>query len=213
MGIFSKSSDNAQGNYDNIPIATAVAVPISHAAPMVQEVATTLPVTFDLGRNPVQMNCPMCKKQNVTTRTKTYPNWMTWAAAAGMALIFWPVFWIPLVIDPVRLVCFGMNLLLLVLCNVTCLLISYILLSCSTLDYNIHLRQRKQNIIVATVMKMLVQYSLFRTAALPSVNGTPLSAHPSSSSDAVDCVYCALFKLLYIYKLVSTFFKFSKIFL
>jgi len=102
MGIFSKSSDNAQGNYDNIPIATAVAVPISHAAPVVQEVATTLPVTFDLGRNPVQMNCPMCKKQNVTTRTKTYPNWMTWAAAAGMALIFWPVFWIPLVIDPAK---------------------------------------------------------------------------------------------------------------
>lgn len=100
------------GYYNNIPISTAIPVPTAPCSnlPLAYPVPPAfspsmsatpeLPATFDLGRKPVQLICPCCK-MNVVTHTKTSPNWMTWSAVAGAAVLFWPVFFVPLLIDPV----------------------------------------------------------------------------------------------------------------
>ncbi len=102
------------GYYNNIPVSTAIPIPatpfsnppVAYPVPPTPSPASfvvpaaELPATFDLGRKPAQIICPCCKR-NVATRTKTSPNWMTWSAVAGVAVLFWPVFFVPLLIDPV----------------------------------------------------------------------------------------------------------------
>ncbi|CAJ1938028.1 unnamed protein product [Cylindrotheca closterium] len=46
--------------------------------------------------------CPHCSKENVRTRTKTYPNSVTWGCAALGAIIFVPLAVIPLVSDSMK---------------------------------------------------------------------------------------------------------------
>lgn len=46
--------------------------------------------------------CPHCAKENVRTRTKTYPNSVTWGCAALGAIIFFPLGFIPLVTDSMK---------------------------------------------------------------------------------------------------------------
>ncbi|KAL3937642.1 MAG: hypothetical protein SGBAC_007294 [Bacillariaceae sp.] len=46
--------------------------------------------------------CPHCTKENVRTRTKTYPNSTTWGCAALGAIIFFPLGIIPLVSDSMK---------------------------------------------------------------------------------------------------------------
>jgi ssDNA-binding Zn-finger/Zn-ribbon topoisomerase 1 len=46
--------------------------------------------------------CPHCSKENVRTRTKTYPNSVTWGCAALGAVIFLPLGVIPLVADSMK---------------------------------------------------------------------------------------------------------------
>jgi hypothetical protein len=126
------------GYYNNIPVSTAVPVPTTSYAnhpaayavpptPSPVVLATELPATFDLGRNPVQLICPCCKR-NVLTRTKTSPNWMTWSAVAGVAVLFWPVFFVPLFIDPVSLKLKLFHIVVISVCNLCILLLNF----CST---------------------------------------------------------------------------------
>jgi hypothetical protein len=146
------SEDALHSHYDSIPIATAVSVP---SAPPVSTLAAIsvptapaatghpeLPVTFDLGRNPVQMICPHCNK-NIATRTKTFPNWLTWFAVAGVTVIFWPVFFVPLVIDQVSVYYSCYRFIL-----VQCFLLFFRLKICVASS-----RRKKRNIIVLTVTK------------------------------------------------------------
>mmetsp|Transcript_8146 Transcript_8146/g.11721 ORF Transcript_8146/g.11721 Transcript_8146/m.11721 type:complete len:172 (+) Transcript_8146:115-630(+) len=52
------------------------------------------------GRFPASITaCPHCRSSQVTTRIRTYPSLVTWAVVVGLFLVFWPVCWIPLVID------------------------------------------------------------------------------------------------------------------
>jgi len=46
--------------------------------------------------------CPHCSKENIRTRTKTYPNSVTWGCAALGAIIFFPLGFIPLVSDSMK---------------------------------------------------------------------------------------------------------------
>ena len=46
--------------------------------------------------------CPHCSKENVRTRTKTYPNSVTWGCAAVGAVIFLPLALIPLMSDGMK---------------------------------------------------------------------------------------------------------------
>ena len=52
------------------------------------------------GRFPTTLNkCPACHTSQITTRIRTYPSCVTWTVVAILFLVFWPVCWIPLVID------------------------------------------------------------------------------------------------------------------
>jgi LITAF-like zinc ribbon domain len=58
------------------------------------EFATRLPT--------VVSECPHCHTTNVRTTTRTYPSLITWVAVLLVFLIFWPLFWVPLVLDQCR---------------------------------------------------------------------------------------------------------------
>lgn len=54
-------------------------------------------------RRPMDLEfCPNCSAQHVRTRTKTYPNGVTWACVAVGAIVCFPFCWIPLVIDSTK---------------------------------------------------------------------------------------------------------------
>ena len=56
-----------------------------------------------LGRHPTMFpSCPHCGATNVMTRTSTYPSIETWLLCVGILLLFWPAFWIPLVMDSAK---------------------------------------------------------------------------------------------------------------
>jgi hypothetical protein len=101
--------------YDNIPAAppeeTAVAVVVvddttfmDEPALQVQESAPNVqPPGTLLGRSPIHMTvCPNCSERNIRTRTRTYPNLLTWICVAIGAIVFCPLCWIPLVVDPLK---------------------------------------------------------------------------------------------------------------
>jgi predicted RNA-binding Zn-ribbon protein involved in translation (DUF1610 family) len=54
-------------------------------------------------RRPVQLtSCPNCGKQNVTTCTRTKATGITWVCVGVGVFVFWPLCWIPLVVDPMK---------------------------------------------------------------------------------------------------------------
>jgi hypothetical protein len=56
-----------------------------------------------LGRHPTSIpQCQHCQTINVMTITRTYPSMETWLMVLGVVLIFWPAFWIPLVINSAK---------------------------------------------------------------------------------------------------------------
>mmetsp|Transcript_32043 Transcript_32043/g.49003 ORF Transcript_32043/g.49003 Transcript_32043/m.49003 type:complete len:93 (+) Transcript_32043:295-573(+) len=55
-----------------------------------------------LKRRPVQLDsCPHCKQVS-RTRIKTYPSFITWALCLALIFVFWPICWIPLVVDSAK---------------------------------------------------------------------------------------------------------------
>lgn len=46
--------------------------------------------------------CPNCSALNVQTTTRTFPTFLTWVAVLIMVIIFWPLCWLPLVLDQCR---------------------------------------------------------------------------------------------------------------
>jgi hypothetical protein len=58
------------------------------------------PLPLEFGRRPAFLSaCPYCQSLNVRTRLQTYPSWKTWVAVLLIALVFWPLAWVPLVVD------------------------------------------------------------------------------------------------------------------
>lgn len=67
-----------------------------------QQQAGGLPVTatLALGRFPAALStCPICHRSQITTRIRTYPSCETWTMVTTLFLVFWPICWIPLVVD------------------------------------------------------------------------------------------------------------------
>ncbi|KAL9178368.1 hypothetical protein ACHAXT_000015 [Thalassiosira profunda] len=88
----------------------AAAVPSAPPQPTQQSQSTSFPAGLwdtlrgtsrPLGRHPANVLCPNCNKESVT-RTSTYPGWETWVLCGLIALIFWPAFWVPLVMDTLK---------------------------------------------------------------------------------------------------------------
>ncbi|MGK3758648.1 MAG: hypothetical protein ACI8RD_010965 [Bacillariaceae sp.] len=53
----------------------------------------------DLTRFPMMMReCPNCHNES-RTRVTTAPSFQTWASSLGLCLVFWPISWVPLVVD------------------------------------------------------------------------------------------------------------------
>ena len=48
-------------------------------------------------------SCPHCHAVNGRTRTRTKPNWLTITAVVLLCILFWPLCWLPLVIDSCKL--------------------------------------------------------------------------------------------------------------
>mmetsp|Transcript_34508 Transcript_34508/g.83694 ORF Transcript_34508/g.83694 Transcript_34508/m.83694 type:complete len:163 (-) Transcript_34508:96-584(-) len=124
-----KSSSNAANTEaaaiavpeEQIPVATMVVdngpyVPISNppaTAPTAPMTTTTenhnqdRPVTYPLVQNPdpsftrypmTDITCSHCHQVG-RTKVRTAPAWQTWAATGVGFLLFWPLCWLPLVMD------------------------------------------------------------------------------------------------------------------
>lgn len=90
---------NTNNNNNNNQAKVAQVKPVA-ADPIVS--TTTVHHKMPMSRRPLLMsNCPHCGKSS-KTRTRTTPNWATWVSVGGIALIFWPVCWIPLCMDQTR---------------------------------------------------------------------------------------------------------------
>ena len=58
---------------------------------------------FGGSRSPVVLSmCPNCSKNQARTRTRTYPTIVTWLGVVVGAVVFFPLCWIPLVVDPMK---------------------------------------------------------------------------------------------------------------
>jgi len=132
MGFFSKKSKKTEtdvygGDYgmqddENLPVAEIVCeVRSSDEQPSLTTYKTTadnLPIidpsasgsasgqkipAIWLSRMPMPMECcPCCQVAGARTRVVTYPSRITWALCVLIVFIFWPLCWIPLVMEKVR---------------------------------------------------------------------------------------------------------------
>ena len=66
--------------------------------------ASEHPSTFlNSTRRPVHLSmCPKCHKANVRTSTRTYPSAVTWVGVVVSAAVFFPLCWVPLVVDAMK---------------------------------------------------------------------------------------------------------------
>ena len=84
----------------NIPTAKATATVVA-AEPINVGSSTT---NYDMNdptltRNPMMMRqCPNCNCES-RTRIETQPTWHSFALAIFLLFIFWPICWIPLILD------------------------------------------------------------------------------------------------------------------
>ena len=46
--------------------------------------------------------CPECHAWNARTRIRTFPNAWTWCACVALVFVFWPLCWLPLVMDSMK---------------------------------------------------------------------------------------------------------------
>ena len=79
------------------------------AAPITQPTAATAGLASDnmfipiQARGPVMVSCcPSCQQETRTT-IRTYPTLWTWIACAILFIVFWPLCWVPLVLETVSL--------------------------------------------------------------------------------------------------------------
>mmetsp|Transcript_9318 Transcript_9318/g.14400 ORF Transcript_9318/g.14400 Transcript_9318/m.14400 type:complete len:129 (+) Transcript_9318:62-448(+) len=55
------------------------------------------------GRTPMVLSsCPKCKMSHARTKTITRPSVVTWGLVVVGGLVFWPLCWIPLVLDAMK---------------------------------------------------------------------------------------------------------------
>uniref|UniRef100_A0A7S1Y9N8 LITAF domain-containing protein n=1 Tax=Grammatophora oceanica TaxID=210454 RepID=A0A7S1Y9N8_9STRA len=125
MGVFGSNNQEARGqpltqSYQNVPMVQAEAVP---ADEYVEETPSTkkndavnsatiapphpgrveyFPHRY-FHRIPARMEtCPVCNVPSVT-RVRTYPDFLTWILCIVLFVLFWPIFWIPLVCDSCKM--------------------------------------------------------------------------------------------------------------
>jgi len=117
--LFSLDSPDARTNtnqrhaavtdgYDNLPVATLVSedtmppstAPLTPSAGGGDRFAVVdNDPTVALSRFPMMMQrCPNCSRES-RTRVTTAPSWKTWAASGCLFFAFWPLCWLPLVVD------------------------------------------------------------------------------------------------------------------
>lgn len=122
MGLFGKSSKVAADSTDayhlaeqgSLPVAVAVSpeaepakiIPTQQQKTVVNESKQTAvaPTHYKFTqRTPtVVPMCRHCNARNVRTRIRTAPHFLTLVAIVILAFIFWPICWIPLVLDSCR---------------------------------------------------------------------------------------------------------------
>jgi hypothetical protein len=112
---------------ENLPVATPIEAECVAAAPPVKyddhkPAAITSPATENpglmnmqndpqFGRKPCMMAaCPHCGLES-RTKVRTHPNLITWALSILLLFLFWPLCWVPLVVDRVRAMCEVLRLL------------------------------------------------------------------------------------------------------
>lgn len=126
MGLFGKSNKKITDGYvqptDDLPVATLVSeetmpqftAPLNPSPAVVGNCNAGGPCSSSnkkypnpynvandptVSRFPMMMKeCPNCHQES-RTRVTTAPTWKTWTASGCLFVMFWPVCWVPLVMD------------------------------------------------------------------------------------------------------------------
>jgi predicted RNA-binding Zn-ribbon protein involved in translation (DUF1610 family) len=79
----------------NAVVVTGTAVPVASVEhPHYVRIDSRKPVTLSY--------CPNCAKPHVTTHTLTKANGVTMVCVVAGVVVFWPLFWVPLVAKPMK---------------------------------------------------------------------------------------------------------------
>jgi hypothetical protein len=86
------------------PLLQGQHVPAAHTLPTHSHFKhNQQPMPFEFGRSPQLMpQCPECGAMNARTRIRTFPNWLTWCMVVALVFLFWPLCWLPLVVDSLK---------------------------------------------------------------------------------------------------------------
>jgi len=116
MGLFSKTTRgkdfDVEANAPSEP-PLVVATPIdnnnyaSSLLPTPAEAINTNKINIStlppFKRQPTNIpTCPNCGKVDIMTRTSTFATLQTWLLALGLLVLFWPICWLPLVVDSAK---------------------------------------------------------------------------------------------------------------
>lgn len=115
MGLFSKNTRDRDFDVESSEPPLVTATPIDYASAGVSSSLptpaeaisnakiTSIKIEPPLGRHPTTLpSCPHCLATHIMTRTSTYPSYETWLMCLGLLLVFWPVCWVPLVMDTAK---------------------------------------------------------------------------------------------------------------
>eukprot|EP00980_Cylindrotheca_fusiformis_P001084 scaffold305_cov110-Cylindrotheca_fusiformis.AAC.2 len=106
MAFNSKISDS-----NSAPVSAEYATPLISTSDNNAQAPTPNNYSYSVGQDPALAGrhkpvnipcCPHCNSKNVRTRTISYPNAATWTAVAVGAVVFFPICWIPLVVDKMK---------------------------------------------------------------------------------------------------------------
>uniref|UniRef100_A0A7S2UEK6 LITAF domain-containing protein n=1 Tax=Attheya septentrionalis TaxID=420275 RepID=A0A7S2UEK6_9STRA len=94
-GMSTATSDRYQAANDDDEQSVAITL-ASKGQPATQSADDIFP------RGPVQItSCPHCQYTSRTT-VKTYPTYLTWLSSFFLVLVFWPLCWVPLVLEKAK---------------------------------------------------------------------------------------------------------------
>ena len=144
-----------------------------------------IPIT---NRGPVMVSCcPSCQQETRTT-ARTYPTMWTWIACVVLFIVFWPLCWVPLVLDHVSINKCNANWMISKVLLVSCLRYLYVytvsvqFTISFPLDLLLYTNRRRRRIIFASyvILRLLKSHHSMIVASKQGPKKSPQQSFPAT---------------------------------
>ena len=162
---------------------TTTQQPASVGTPLTQ--SNMIPITT---RGPVMVSCcPSCQQETRTT-ARTYPTMWTWIACVVLFIVFWPLCWVPLVLDHVSINKCNANWMISKVLLVSCLrylfvyTVSVRFTISFPLDLLLYTNRRRRRIIFASyvILRLLKSHHSMIVASKQGPKKSPQQSFPAT---------------------------------